>query len=74
MTLAHLLGIGRGADMVMYLGLILIFYLLFKVYVRLEQMDREITQIVRAVTLWEAGLGDPKNKPESPSRSLDPKP
>lgn len=53
---AHFLGIGRGADLVLYLGAILILYLIFRLFVRLEQMNREITKIVRSVALREAGL------------------
>lgn len=53
MVAARLVGIGRGADLVLYLSMILIFYLLFKVGVRLERVDREITQIVRALSLRE---------------------
>ena len=51
MVFAQLLGIGRGADIVIYLSMILILYLLFKVGIRLERMDREITQIVRHLAL-----------------------
>jgi len=70
---ARLLGIGRGVDLVLYISVILILYLMFRFYVRLEQMDRDITKIVRAVALREAGLGDSKGKLESPPRSIDPK-
>src|SRR3990167_9078224 len=49
--IAGWLDIGRGADLVLYLGMIGLFYLLFKVGMRLERMDREITQIVRALAL-----------------------
>ena len=45
--LATLLGIGRGVDLALYISIILIFYLLFKVFVRLNKIDREITKIVR---------------------------
>ncbi|HTN42190.1 MAG TPA: DUF2304 domain-containing protein [Nitrospiria bacterium] len=55
-VLAHLLGISRGTDLALYLSVILILFILFRVYVRLEQVDRQITQIVRAVALREAGL------------------
>lgn len=56
-VLAHRLGIGRGADLVLYISVVLILYLLFKVYVRMEKVDREITQIVRTLALRQAGLG-----------------
>jgi hypothetical protein len=52
---ARLLGIKRGTDLALYLSVILIVFLLFRVYVRLETMDQQITQIVRAVALRDAG-------------------
>jgi len=61
---ARFLGIGRGVDLVLYVSIILILYLLFKVYVRLEQLDREVTQIVRAVALQKMDSGR-KDKNES---------
>jgi small membrane protein len=68
-VLAHLLGIGRGTDLALYLSVILILFLLFRVYVRLEQVDREITQIVRAVALREAGLELPAGGSAGKTRS-----
>ena len=59
---AHLFGIGRGVDLVLYISIILIFHLLFKVYVRLEQVNREITQIVRALALRESGPSESKRE------------
>lgn len=45
--LANLLGIGRGADLVVYVAIVVIFYLLFKIFVRLNKIDSEITKLVR---------------------------
>jgi small membrane protein len=54
MVLARLFGIGRGTDLVLYTSIILILYFLFRIYVYLEKVDREITQIVRSLALREA--------------------
>ena len=48
---ATLLGVGRGADLVVYLALLLIFYLLFKIFLRLEKSEHQLTQVVREVAL-----------------------
>jgi len=53
---ARLLGIKRGTDLALYLSVIFIMFLLFRIYVRLESVDQEMTRIVRAVALREAGL------------------
>ncbi len=68
-VVARLLGIGRGTDLALYLSVILIMYLLFRVYVRLEQVDREMTQIVRALALREAGLGHSRDNRDRLFRS-----
>ncbi len=48
---ARLVGVGRGVDVVMYLALVSLFYLLFRLYARLEGMEREITKLVRLIAL-----------------------
>jgi len=47
------LNIGRGADAVVYLGILLSFYLLFRIYEKLERVERDITAIVRHLALTE---------------------
>jgi hypothetical protein len=46
-VLANKFGIGRGADLVFYVSLVVIFYLLFKLNVKLEAVGRDITKVVR---------------------------
>ena len=68
---AHLLGLARGSDLILYLSVILIFYLLFRVFVRLEQIDKGITQIVRALALREAGLTHSESGGDGVSDTVD---
>jgi hypothetical protein len=42
---AHLLGIGRGAD------LIICFYLIFRLYVAIARLEQALTALVRAIAL-----------------------
>jgi hypothetical protein len=51
--LAILLGVGRGVDTAMYLSLLLIFYLQFRSFAKIEDMDRQLTRVVRANALRE---------------------
>lgn len=44
--LANSLGIGRGADLVIYVSLVIIFYLLFKLHIKLESVGRDIAKVV----------------------------
>lgn len=48
---AQFVGVERGADLAIYLSIIVIFYLIFKILVHLDKIDREITQIVRKMAL-----------------------
>lgn len=45
--IANALGIGRGADLIFYASLIIIFYLIFRIYLKLEKMEKNITKIIR---------------------------
>jgi hypothetical protein len=71
MEVAHLVGIGRGTDLALYLSVMLIFYLLFRMYVRLEQVNQDITQIVKVVALREAGLGESERAPSAMAGTPD---
>lgn len=50
-TLARIVGVGRGADVVIYFSLIVIFYLIFRLYVKIEQGEGEITRLVRKLSM-----------------------
>ena len=45
--LAAWLGIGRGADLAVYISIVAIFYLLFRIFVRLNKIESQITKVVR---------------------------
>lgn len=45
--MANFLGIGRGADLIFYVSLLIIFYLIFRIYLKLEKIEKNITKIVR---------------------------
>jgi hypothetical protein len=51
--LANWLGVGRGADTAMYLALLMVFYLLFRSFGKIEDLDRQLTRVVRANALRE---------------------
>ncbi len=48
--IANLLGIGRGIDVIVYTSIGLLFYLIFRLYVKLEESEREITKVVREIS------------------------
>ena len=58
--LAGYFGIGRGTDLVVYISLVLIFYLLFKLNIKLDSLDCDITKVVRKVALNQDNLKSKK--------------
>lgn len=50
-TLANILGVGRGVDVVIYLALVALFFLVFKLFVKLESVEQEISKLVRKISL-----------------------
>lgn len=48
---ANLVGVGRGVDAVLYVSIIALFYLVFRIFLRLDKLDRDITLLVRKVSL-----------------------
>lgn len=49
--LAKILGFERGADLAVYFSILLIFYLIFRIFVRLEKIETDITAIVRKIAI-----------------------
>lgn len=45
--LANRLGIGRGSDLVLYISLVAIFYLLFRLHLKIENVNRALTKVTR---------------------------
>ncbi|HYE59732.1 MAG TPA: DUF2304 family protein [Candidatus Kapabacteria bacterium] len=49
--LASRFGIGRGVDLVVYVSIAVIFYVLFRLHVKVEKINRDVTAVVRKNTL-----------------------
>src|SRR5205814_962904 len=47
-VIARAFGVGRGADLAIYLALLLVFFLIFRLFARIEDLERELTKLVRA--------------------------
>lgn len=45
--IAQWLGVERGADLLVYLSIIVLFFVIFKIIVKLEKIERDITKVVR---------------------------
>lgn len=49
--IASFFGVEKGADLAVYISVITLFYLMFKLIVKIDKMDREITKLVRELAL-----------------------
>jgi hypothetical protein len=65
--LAKSAGIGRGLDFVLILGILLCFYLIFKLYNKLESTEEEITDLVRKIAIQNenSGVSDEDNEKDN---------
>jgi hypothetical protein len=66
--LASFTGIGRGLDLVLILGLLLSFYMIFKMYNKIETVEEELTDLVRELAIQRKKMGieeDDKEEPRS---------
>ncbi len=53
---AHFLGIGRGADLVLYLSVIFSFAAFFITYLRFRRVEEQLTKLVRHLAIRDAEL------------------
>ena len=49
--IAKRLGIGRGADFIVYVSIVILFFLVFRIYTYLEDIKSEIARLVREMSL-----------------------
>jgi hypothetical protein len=69
---ADWLGVGRGVDVAIYLALMGLFYMVFRMFGKIDHLEREITRVVRADAL--RVLDDmaplaPRDAPPEPPRA-----
>ena len=57
-AVARFLGIGRGADLVLYLAILAMFIGFFAMYLRYRKVEEEITKIVRELAIRDARKGE----------------
>jgi hypothetical protein len=71
-NVAHFVGVGRGADFVMYVSIISIFFVLVHYYTKFVELQRNLTQLAREMAILRAeletarGTGTPARASEPP--------
>ena len=67
--------VGRGTDLVMYVSVVVLFYALFRMFGRIEELERQITRVVRAAALKELDDKIARTPPRIPvaAKTIPPK-
>ena len=52
--LSHYFGVERGIDIFVYISIVLLFYLIFRIYVKIEGFEQSITKVVREIAIKRA--------------------
>lgn len=55
-NIANMLGVGRGADLLLYCAVLLFSLITFGLFIRIRRMDENITELIRQLALLEASL------------------
>jgi hypothetical protein len=63
--IATLIGVGRGVDAVVYVSVTLLFALLFRVFLKIDRLDQQITTLVRREALRDLGVGPEEDAPRN---------
>jgi len=51
---ARVLGVGRGADLILYISTVCMFILMLLIYIRYRKLKEQITQLNREITIIKA--------------------
>ncbi len=65
--LAAITGLGRGLDVVLILGLLLSFYLIFRMYSKIENIEEELTNLTREIAISNAKKAEKEIKNDNKS-------
>lgn len=64
-SVAKFMGIGRGVDAIVYTSIVLLFYLVFRLYIYLQDIRQEITELVQKLAI----AGSKKNNEKKSSQN-----
>lgn len=60
---AQFLGVYRAIDLAVYGAIVLLFYMIFRILIKIERLERQITKIVQKISLRERSLDDIQKRP-----------
>ena len=68
-TMANVVGIGRGADLLLYVSVVTFMLIAVVLYRRLVQLERRYVELARQLALWEAR--DDRDGRDAPRRTAE---
>ena len=63
--LARIAGIGRGVDVILYISIATLFYLVFRLHVYLEDLRTQLASLIREISIKEVKKGRKKKSYQS---------
>jgi len=48
---ADWLGVGRGVDVVIYIAVLVLFYTVFRIFTRIEKIEKDLTYLVKEISI-----------------------
>ena len=51
--IAHLFGATSGVNIIIYVSIILIYYLVFRIYIKINALSHELTRLIRSLAINE---------------------
>jgi hypothetical protein len=65
-----MVGVERGADLIVYASIVVLFYAMYRVLIRLERQNKELTDLVRSLAIHEVKAPEvSKKEGESPNHA-----
>jgi hypothetical protein len=60
--IASWIGIGRGVDSAFFIAVILLFYLIFRLYIKIDKIDKDLTSLVVELSKKDSQKNNPNSK------------
>jgi hypothetical protein len=64
---AHLFGVGRGADLITYIAIVTVLFALLHYYTKFVEVDAQVTRLVREIALLRAEVEGQRPSPPPPT-------
>jgi len=60
--IAQTVGVERGADLLVYSAVVVLFYATYRIMIRIEKQHQELTDLVRKIAIMEAKKSDDQDQ------------